>query len=392
MNQRKPYSSVRKVLLSPKLEGKAGREHLAGILGFLDAGHVWDVRIVRSASELTPETVRKALEDGTEGFLISVAAPGRQKAVLDILAHAGKPVVVLDDHGPGRSAASFAYIRFDTSAIVSAALDHFARILPGAGVAFVPDSSREPWSMAREKAFRAIVAKRGLAASVFCGTTRAALAKWLQKLPTPAGVVAANDLTALQVVETCAEIGLDVPDQLAVLGIDNDELICGHTRPPIATVEPNFAGAGFLAATTLQRMMDGLKVPRITAVQESVNRVVVRESARPRPGTPLLFRQAEDMIRSDAVRLDVAKLARELGVSRTRLADEFRRQGKTVAGEIREARYAKVLELLRNPHQAIGPIANFCGWRSETHLMHDFRKRMGMTMREWRKRHVRGGA
>ncbi len=393
MNQRETsYPSVRKVLLSPKLEGKAGREHLAGILSFLDAGHVWDVRIVRSASELTPETVRKALEDGTEGFLISVAASGRQKPVLDILSRARRPVVVLDDHGPGRSSASFSYVRFDTSAIVDAALDHFARTLPGAGVAFVPDSSREPWSIARERAFRALVSKRSLASSVFGGTTRAALAKWLQKLPTPTGVLAANDLTALQLVETCAEAGIDVPNRLSVLGIDNDELICGHTRPPIATVEPNFAGAGFLAATTLQRMMDGLMVPHVTVVQESVNRVVVRESARPRTGTPLLFRHAEEAIRADAVRLDVATLARELGVSRTRLTDEFRHQGKTVAGEIREARYAKVLELLRNPHQAIGPIANFCGWRSETHLMHDFKKRMGMTMREWRKRHVRGGA
>lgn len=392
MKRNSRYSSVRKVLLSPKLEGKAGREHLAGILGYLDAGHVWDVRIVRSASELTAETVRRALEDGTEGFLISVAASGRQRAVLDLLARAKKPVVVLDDHGPGRSAPDFSYVRFDTSAIVSAALDHFARILPGAGVAFVPDPSREPWSMAREKAFRSLVAKRGLDAYVYDGASREALAKWLAKLPSPAGVLAANDLAALQVVETCAASGIDVPERLSVLGIDNDELICGHTRPPIATVEPNFAGAGFLAASTLQRMMDGRKVPRVIVVQESVNRVVVRESARPHRGATLLFRQAEDAIRSDAVRLDVSALARKLGVSRTRLADEFRRQGKTVAAEIREARYAKVMELLRNPHQAIGPIANFCGWRSETRLMNDFKKRTGMTMREWRKRHVRAGA
>ena len=65
-------------------------------------------------------------------------------------------------------------------------------------------------------------------------------------------------------------------------------------------------------------------------------------------------------------------------------------KGKTVAGEIKAARYAMVLELLRDPHQAIGPIANLCGWRSETHLMHDFKRRMGMTMRAWRRRHLHG--
>lgn len=383
-------NSVRKVLLSPKLEGKAGREHLAGILGFLDAGHVWDVQIVRSASELTAETIRNALADGTEGFLLSVAAEGRQKAALDLLARSHRPVVVLDDHSPGRQAANFAYVRFNTTSIVAAALDHFERILPGAGVAFVPDPSNEPWSVSRENAFRSLVAKRRLKGSVFAGRTRRQLASWLAALPVPTGVLAANDLTAFLVVETCAEHGILVPERITVLGIDNDELLCGHTRPPIATVEPNFAGAGFLAAATLQQMMDGHRIRREIVVAESVNRLVVRDSARPCAGKPLLFRRATDLIRSDAVRLDVATLAHELGVSHTRLAEAFRRQGKTVAGEIRAVRYAKVLELLRDPRQAIGPIANLCGWRSETHLMHDFKKRMGMTMRAWRRRHLHG--
>ena len=390
MERKTSFATVRKVLLSPKLEGKAGRAHLAGILGYLDAGHVWDVRIVRSASELTAETVRRALADGTEGFLISVAASGRQRAVIDILARARRPVVILDDHGPGRTAGSFAYIRFNTAKIVGAALDHFARILPGAGVAFVPDAAREPWSSARERAFRALVAERRLESSVYTGHTHAALARWLRALPAPTGVLAANDLTALAVVETCATAGLDVPDRLAVLGIDNDELICGHTRPPIATIEPNFSGAGYLAAATLDRMMHGRTVARAIVVRESVNRVVVRDSARPRTGQPFLFRQAEDLIRTDAVHLDVAALAHALGVSRTRLTDEFRHQGKTVAGEIRAARYAKALELLGDPNQAIGPIAALCGWRSETHLMNEFKRRMGMTMREWRARHLKG--
>ena len=383
-------NSVRKVLLSPKLEGKAGREHLAGILGFLDAGHVWDVQIVRTASELTAETIRNALADGTEGFLLSVAAEGRQKAALDLLARSHRPVVVLDDHGPGRQAANFAYVRFNTTAIVAAALDHFERILPGADVAFIPDPSNEPWSVSRENAFKSLVAKRRLKGSVFGGRTRRQLASWLAALPVPTGVLAANDLTALLVVETCAEHGILVPERITVLGIDNDELLCGHTRPPIATVEPNFAGAGFLAAATLQQMMDGRKIRREIVVAESVNRLVVRDSARPCAGKPLLFRRAIDLIRSDAVRLDVTTLAHELGVSHTRLAEAFRRQGKTVAGEIRASRYAKVLELLRDPRQAIGPIANLCGWRSETHLMHDFKKRMGMTMRAWRRRHLHG--
>ena len=385
-------SGVRKVLLSPKLEGKAGRAHLAGILGFLDAGHVWDVHIVRSASELTPQAVRRALADGTEGFLLSVAAPERQREVLDILAESGKPVVILDNHAPRPRRGNFACVRFDTRAIVAAALDHFAKILPGSDVAFVPDTSREAWSNSREEAFRRLTRQRRLEAHVMTGSTRKDLAAWLSALPSPTGVLAANDLTALLVVETCAEAKIGVPDRLAVLGIDNDELICGHTRPPIATVEPNFAGAGFLAAETLERMMDGRRTPRELTVAESVNRIVVRQSARPAAGRPLLVRRAMDLIRADAVNLDVTSVTRSLGVSRTRLAEAFAKDGTSVAAEIREVRFSKVLELLANPQQAIGPIANLCGWRSETHLMHYFRKRMGITMRDWRRRHLSAGA
>lgn len=388
MNNIAAHSGVRKVLISPKLEGKAGREHLSGILGFLDAGHVWDVRIARSASELTPDAVSQALADGTEGFLLSVASPKGQKAVLDILSAAKVRVVVLDNHDAHVKGGWFSYVRFDTEAIVAAGLDHLGKVMPGADVAFVPDPSREAWSTAREKAFRAIARRRGLARHVFRSEGGADLADWLRALPVPTGILAANDLTALQVVETCAEAGIAVPEQLAVLGIDNDELICGHARPPIATVEPNFYGAGFIAAATLQEMMEGRRAPRVVKVRESVNRIVARQSARPSSGVSALVRQARDLIRANAAKLDVVRLARSLGVSRTKLTDAFAKSGTSVAVEIREVRFAKVMELLADPRQAIGPIANLCGWRSETHLMHFFRARTGMTMREWRARHL----
>ena len=98
-----------------------------------------------------------------------------------------------------------------------------------------------------------------------------------------------------------------------------------------------------------------------------------------------------DVILADAARLDVRSLAGALGVSRTKLADAFAKAGTSVAAEIRDARFLKVFKLLSDPRQAIGPIANLCGWKSETHLMHSFRRRTGMTMREWRRRHLSKG-
>ena len=375
------------MMLSPKLEGKAGRAHLSGILGFLDAGHVWDVQIARSDSELTPDTVRDALENGTDGFLISIAAPEKKREVIDLLAASRVPVVVLDNHGSGPRGGRFSYVRFDTEAIIASGLDYFAKNIPGADVAFVPDPSCEAWSTARATAFCRLTKMRSLPRHVFTGSGRQNLARWLTALPSPTGIIAANDMTALMIVETCAKAGIDVPERLAVLGIDNDELICGHSRPPIATIEPNFTGAGFIAAATLQSLMDGRRTPREIVVAESVNRIVARQSARPSCGKSALFRRAMDIIRADATTLDLESLAHVLGISRTKLTETFAKAGTSVAAEIREVKFAKVLELLADPNQAIGPIANICGWKSETHLMHSFRLRIGMTMREWRKRH-----
>ena len=110
----------------------------------------------------------------------------------------------------------------------------------------------------------------------------------------------------------------------------------------------------------------------------------------PHANSSLLFRRAMEMIDKDPARLDVTSLARALGVSRSLLARTFKLEGRSVGKEIKKARYEKVFEFLRNPNQAIGPIANFCGWRSETTLMLNFKKRTGMSMREWRQRHLKG--
>jgi LacI family transcriptional regulator len=381
---------VRKVLISPKLEGKAGREHLGGILRYLDAGHVWDVDIVRSPAELSPARVRKAIADGAEGFLLSVPKARRARGVLAAIARAKLPAVLLDNHNAELPRGAFAAIRFDVERIVSAGLDFLLQAFPGAAAAFLPDASGEPWSAVRAAAFRKLAKARGIPFAVLSGRTRGPrLREELAALPAPAVLLAANDLTALAAVEACAEAGIDVPGRIAVLGIDNDELICGHSRPPLATLEPDFAGAGRLAAETLERMIDGRSVPRVVIPPESVNRIVVRDSARPPAIGSALVAHALAYIRAEATHVGVGDVARHLGVSRTRLVASFRASGRTVADEIREARFAKVFEILSDPKQAIGPIANFCGWKSETHLMHAFSKRTGMTMRTWRTRHVR---
>lgn len=391
MNSRTISSRIYKVLLSPKLEGKAGRGHLAGILSYLDAGHVWDIRLVRAQADLNLRTVKKALAEDTDGFLLSVPEGGAVREILRLLRDKKKPVVLLDNHDKTSFGANFTAIRFDTEAIVAAAIQHFDTLFPKAELAFVPDAAGESWSQARQKAFAQLMRKARRPYHIFENTNSAALGDFLAALPKPTGILAANDLTSLRVVEVCAEKGLKVPNELAVLGIDNDELICGHARPPIATVEPNFTGAGYLAARALQLKMEGATTPRELIVKESVNTLVPRASALVVHGETRLVVDALAFIRENACTINVGDVARHLGVSRTGLDTAFRNQarGRSVAEEIREVRFARVLEMLANPLGQIGPIANKCGWKSETHLMSAFRVRYGMSMSEWRKTHLK---
>lgn len=391
MMKKAASSPIYKVLLSPKLEGKAGRGHLAGILGYLDAGHVWDIRLVRAQADLNLREVKKALDEGTDGFLLSVPNSARVRGLLELLREKKKPVVLLDNHDSTSFGPHFTAVRFDTSALVAAAIRHFDAILPGAELAFVPDLAAETWSQARQEAFRRQMQKAKRPCHIFKGGGSAAFAAFLAALPKPTGLLAANDLTALRVVEACSENGIDVPNQIAILGIDNDELICGHARPPIATVEPNFTGAGYLAARALQLMMEGAKTPRELIVKESVNTLVPRASAHILRGETRLVADALAFIRENACTINVDDVARHLGVSRTGLDTAFRHhaRGRSVAEEIREVRFAHVLEMLANPIWQIGPIAGKCGWKSETHLMHAFRVRYGISMSAWRKTHLK---
>ncbi len=123
-----------------------------------------------------------------------------------------------------------------------------------------------PWSDERMQSFRKRIAAAGFQnPSAFVlpppgsdwKKTRLELAEWLAKLPRPLGVMACNDDCGAQVAEACKLAGLTVPDIVGIVGVDNDEVVCGLTDPPMTSVAINFEGAGYQAAEALNRLMQG---------------------------------------------------------------------------------------------------------------------------------------
>ena len=152
------------------------------------------------------------------------------------------------------------------------------------------------WSERRGEAFAAYLAKRGLRSSVFTSLraeTRVSgyrlsvmdggrcqedsLAQWLTELPQPVGLMACNDSCGQLVLRTCGELGIMVPEQVAVVGVDNDDLICELCDPPLSSVDANFEKMGYAAAAALVGVIRGDRRPRGGQLVEPFG-VVLRES------------------------------------------------------------------------------------------------------------------
>ena len=197
--------------------------------------------------------------------------------------------------------------------------------------------------------------------------------------------MAANDVRGRQVLDTCVGAGLSVPDQVAVLGVDNDELICATTNPPMSSILRDTEGSGYFAAQILDDLMRGRR-RRAETVRYGPLRVVPRQSTDQLQFKDRLAVRAVEFIRINAgVGMRVGDVVRHLNVSR-RLAELRFRQavGHSIHDELQQARLAQVRRLLRETDRSIAEITERCGYESEGYLGLVFRKQYGLTMRQFR--------
>ena len=212
---------------------------------------------------------------------------------------------------------------------------------------------------------------------------------WLSTLTLPCGIFAVNDLLASYVLSAAHRLNLQVPKDVAVLGVDNDEDVCLQTIPSLTSIASDWELAGYMAAEALdKRMQDPLSGP----VRKSFGELGVIRRA-----STSLSRTREDSRVADACHfirehacegIGVDDVVRKMGCSR-RLA-QMRYQeatGRSIFEEIREIRFAQVLQLLAQRDIQLGAIADRCGWKSSMALRTYFEKRLGMTMRDWRKKY-----
>jgi LacI family transcriptional regulator len=215
------------------------------------------------------------------------------------------------------------------------------------------------------------------------------IAAWLLALPKPVAVMCCNDDRALQVIEACKQVGCDVPDHVAVVGVDNDVLVCDLADPPISSIALNTEGAGYEAARLLDRLMSGGEMAgQILPVHPT--HIVTRMSTDILAVADANVTAALRFIRRSANRpLQVDNVVEATNVSRRVLEKRFKAVlRRSVHQEIRRVRVHNIIQLLVGTDMSIADIARHGGFDGVAHIARYFREETGVSLREYRKRHA----
>lgn len=385
--------TTRKIGLLVERSRAFGRALCEGVVTYAQE-RPWEIRY------LEPDDLRARHREDFDGYIARVTTDAIGRA----LAATGKPVVDvfynLPDYG-------FAIVKEKHEAIGRLAAEHFidrhfrhfAYCPYGAGktsvycrTAFAQRLRREGFSCdvfasASEIAYptdsREIIGNR-----IARPKDAPALGRWLAKLPKPVAIFCPDDLRAWQVLEACIAQSLAIPNDVAVLGLDNDILICGGTRPMLSSVNPNTREIGRVAAETLEALMiRPTRKPIVRQVEPTG--VVARASTEIYPLDPPWLSDVLVFISREARHgISARDVFAKFNRSHTAITRAFSRElGTTVQKEIARARLETACGLLRTTTLELTEVARQSGFASLTYFMHAFTASFHTPPGEWRTTH-----
>ncbi len=250
------------------------------------------------------------------------------------------------------------------------------------------------WSNERKEYFTSYISEAGFKTHIYKQGSKSIswereqelLKKWLAKLPKPVGILACNDDRGQQILEACKLARISVPGEVAVIGVDNDPIICGFCDPPLTSIALNAEYGGYAIAEMLDRIMSGEQM-KGQEIKVTATHVVRRQS------TDIIFvedeavAQAVQFIRQNAKnKIRVDDVVAHTCLSRRSLESRFRKiVHRSIQEEIRRIRTDLISQILVETNLSISEITSMFNFTDVEHISRYFKMEKGMGLREFRK-------
>lgn len=351
---------MKKVVVAIDYIGSSGRRQLSGVLAYLDANtHDWYVRPVGTERELADEIDAARHGHGADGFIVGRLLSNRLRQRLTKIV---QPVVAINIppalFSARRHGTSFVYN--DNDGIGALAARYLTALGSFRSFALIGATESNDWSEARARAFTAALSVKGVHPKHY---HRGPLADFLGRLKKPAAVFVSHDQRALDVMEAAHAAHVKIPDQMVVLGVDDDEIFCRSTKPPLSSVRPDSEAVGYRAAAAIDRMLIGRDMTR-NIILIKPRTITERDSTHPpKPAADLVNRAQNFILERATTGITPADVARHLGVSRRLLDLRYHELEKqTVARLIAERKLTVFRKLLKESKLPTSKIAAQCGF------------------------------
>jgi len=387
-----PSRGIRRIALIYDGKQPFDRKVMSGVARYMREGREFNIYI--EENPISNQKLSYMNSWHGDGILADLDCPGVASAV-------GRPGVPVVGFGCAWRPRNLAvpYFCSDQSAVARIAADHLIErgFQHFAFCGFATNPCHR-WATERQNAFVTRIQSSGIFCHVYRDSRKMprrwdsvldSVGSWVQSLPKPVGILATNDQRARDILDACQLHHLSVPDDVGVIGVDNDEFVRELSYPQLSSVEQNANRIGYEAIGLLDRMMAG-------EIHGERHFLIAPIGVRARRSTDVfatddcLVAKTMGMIKSDAPDgISVRNLVNSLAVSRSSLEAHFKgATGRTIRATIRQVQLEQARSLMFNTTLAIKQIAAESGFKSVQHMTTLFRKAFGQTPARYRK----GGA
>jgi LacI family transcriptional regulator len=377
---------ARRIALLVETSREYGRGLLRGIIRYQREHGPWSIAFAPHGLDEPPPPWLSTWKG--DGIIARINDHATASAVL----RAGVPAV---DLRASLSGLNLPVVGIHNKQVVALAIEHFIergfRHFAFCGTPY----GQHRYQDERSDTFAAEIMKRGFACHVYEHSAvltsweqdQENLIAWLRTLPRPVAVMACHDDRGQQVLNACLRAGLSVPDDIAVLGVDNDEFLCHLTTPPLSSIDVDAIRIGYESAALLDRLMRGQKPPK-NPILLAPRRVIERQSTSTIAVEDPHVVTASRLIREQAFTpVNIETILGEVPLSRSATFRRFKNHlGRSPKQELTHRRITRARELLEDTNLSVSEIAGRIGYNESKYFIQVFGQQMGITPLQYRKR------